>query len=113
MSQTELDYLQSELEFEEKMTVNEYADLIFELFPINDLHINTLGLCGEAGEFANKLKKRLYKDISNAELIDELGDVLWHVAQCAKLLNTDMQTLMVRSLRKTKSRNSVTLICRH
>jgi NTP pyrophosphatase (non-canonical NTP hydrolase) len=46
----------------------------------------TLGLAGEAGEVANKVKKLLTEGTSeNAvkAILDELGDVLWHAAQLA------------------------------
>jgi NTP pyrophosphatase (non-canonical NTP hydrolase) len=44
----------------------------------------TLGLAGEAGEVANKVKKLLTEGTSDEAqdaIISELGDVLWHVAQ--------------------------------
>ena len=87
------------------ITTKEYSDKIWECFPISDININALGLCGEAGEFANKLKKQTYKRIQNSELIDELGDVLWHVAQCARLLGTDLDKLMAHSMLKTEERS--------
>jgi NTP pyrophosphatase (non-canonical NTP hydrolase) len=87
------------------LTLEEYSARVWKAYPITDITINALGLCGEAGEFANKLKKRLYKDVPDAELIDELGDVLWHVAQCATLLKVDLKTLMGNSLAKTEARN--------
>ena len=44
---------------------------------------NTLGLVGEAGEVAEKIKK-LIRDsnrFSNEEIIKELGDVVFYAAQ--------------------------------
>ena len=56
-----------------------------------------LGLAGEAGEIANKVKK-IYRDnagelteATREALIDELGDVLWYVAAVANDLGTTME----------------------
>lgn len=87
------------------MDANDYTELIWQVYPIKDITLNALGLCGEAGEFANKIKKRSYKVISNEDLLDELGDVLWHVAQCTKLLGSDLNTVMANSAKKCQDRN--------
>ena len=92
------------------MTPDDYSKEIFKLYPIHDINMNALGLCGEAGEFANKLKKRtLYTDKleTSTGLIEELGDVLWHVSQCATLLGSSLEDLMLISLKKTRERNGL------
>ena len=49
----------------------------------------TLGLCGEAGEVAEKVKKMVRDDAGilsddrRAAIAKELGDVLWYAAQIA------------------------------
>ena len=47
--------------------------------------IAALGLTGEAGEFANMVKKLTAHghEISVEKLADELGDILWYVAEAA------------------------------
>lgn len=73
----------------------------------------TLGLAGEVGEFANKVKK-IYRD-SGGEISDEmrlalkkeLGDVQWYVAICAsdlglKLSEIAEDNIIALSLRKEK-----------
>lgn len=67
-----------------------------------------LGLVGEAGELANKVKKifrdhggRIYGEIKHA-LVMELGDVLWYVAELATALGytlDDVATLNESKLR--------------
>lgn len=59
---------------------------------VGGLTYTILGLCGESGELANKLKKHIRSDtpVNRAVLIDELGDVLWYVAAVAKELDIDL-----------------------
>jgi NTP pyrophosphatase (non-canonical NTP hydrolase) len=70
----------------------------------------TLGLCGEAGEVADKVKKviRDHGGRFNPELIEglklELGDVLWYVAQLATELNLDLESIARANLDKLASR---------
>lgn len=48
----------------------------------------TLGLAGEAGETADLIKKWAYKPgrgVSQADVLDELGDVLYYVAVLSAL----------------------------
>lgn len=53
-----------------------------------------LGLAGEAGEFANKIKKVLRDGTFDAEsLASELGDVLWYLAQAATELGTNLNLI--------------------
>ena len=70
----------------------------------------TLGLCGEAGEVAEKVKKMLRDDAGvlsderRASLGAELGDVLWYVAQVATEAGLDLETLAEGNLEKLSSR---------
>ncbi len=86
-------------------TTQGYTDAIFKAYPILDLNVNASGLCGEADEFANKVKQRMYKQVPTAEMIEELADTLWHVAQCAHLLDSSLDELMSISMKKTLQRN--------
>ena len=70
----------------------------------------TLGLCGEAGEVADKVKKVLrdrqgsFSPEVIADLQLELGDVLWYVAQLASELVFDLDTVARANLEKLASR---------
>jgi len=70
----------------------------------------TLGLCGEAGEVADKVKKVLRDrgGVFDAQTRDdlrlELGDVLWYVAQLASELELDLEDIAVANLAKLASR---------
>jgi len=65
-----------------------------------------LGLAGEAGEFANQVKKVLRDDKGEitvergVNMMDELGDVLWYVANAASELGFSLDDVAEFNLRK-------------
>lgn len=70
----------------------------------------TLGLAGEAGEVAEKVKKIIRDGNGEVtaekkeELSKELGDVLWYVANLAEELGLNLDDIAKRNLEKLKSR---------
>ena len=68
------------------------------------------GLAEEAGEVAGKFAKALRDEhgiISNkrkTEIIKELGDVMWFVAELCTLLDADLETVMQKNLDKLADR---------
>jgi NTP pyrophosphatase (non-canonical NTP hydrolase) len=70
----------------------------------------TLGLAGEAGEVAEKVKKLLRDDGGvlseerRAALSAELGDVLWYVAQVATEAGLELEEIAQANLDKLISR---------
>uniref|UniRef100_A0A7C2G4N9 NTP pyrophosphohydrolase MazG-like domain-containing protein n=1 Tax=Thermus islandicus TaxID=540988 RepID=A0A7C2G4N9_9DEIN len=70
----------------------------------------TLGLAGEAGELANKVKKVLrdrggeVTEEAREALLAELGDVLWYVAQVATDLGASLEAVAQANLKKLRSR---------
>lgn len=70
----------------------------------------TLGLCGEAGEVAEKIKKMIRDDAGvlsderRAALAKELGDVLWYVAQLATEAGLELDAIAAANLEKLLSR---------
>lgn len=70
----------------------------------------TLGLAGEAGEFANKIKKIMRGDKTlidaRADLISELGDCLWYLSEAAKNLNVSLESVAVQNIDKLQSRRA-------
>jgi NTP pyrophosphatase (non-canonical NTP hydrolase) len=74
------------------------------------LSYTSLGLAGEAGELANKIKKLLRRDsntgsyFTRAELCDELGDVLWYVAAMASELGYSLDEIAARNVEKLEAR---------
>lgn len=72
----------------------------------------TMGLAGEAGEFANKMKKVLRdgkgemdKDM-RTELAKELGGVLWYLAECCTVLGLNFGDIADLNLAQLKARAS-------
>jgi NTP pyrophosphatase (non-canonical NTP hydrolase) len=76
----------------------------------SNLTYPALGLCGEAGEAAEKVKKTIRDDggILTEErreaLAAELGDVLWYVAQLATEAGLDLDEVAEGNLEKLLSR---------
>lgn len=70
----------------------------------------TLGLIGEAGELANKIKKIVRDDRSKVtsekkeDLKKELGDVMWYVAQLSTELNLKLSDVARENIEKLSSR---------
>lgn len=69
-----------------------------------------LGLAGESGEFADKVKKIMrdkrgdFSEEERLEILKELGDVLWYVAELASYLDISMSELAQMNLNKLASR---------
>jgi len=76
----------------------------------NNFVYPALGLCGEAGEVAEKIKKILRDDLgqvtvqSREKLIKELGDVFWYLANLATELNINLEYVARTNLEKLQSR---------
>lgn len=88
------------------MDLNEYQKQTHEtaVFPKERaLEYTTLGLVGEAGEIANKVKK-LIRDEDTKEkreaIAKELGDTLWYVSELATALEIDLNTVAANNLSK-------------
>lgn len=93
------------------MTINEYQKLAMTtLNPAlskRDVLINgVMGLCGEAGEAIDLVKKHLAQghELDRERLIGELGDVAWYLAEVATVLDVDLETVLSRNIEKLKAR---------
>jgi len=76
----------------------------------NNFIYPTLGLCGEAGEVAEKIKKILRDNNSIAdfervnEIKKELGDVLWYIAQLSTELHLTLEDVAQTNIDKLQER---------
>lgn len=67
------------------------------------LEYGVLALCGEAGELANTLKHVAYykeSHYTNADIVDELSDVLWYAACIADALNIKLSEVATFNIKK-------------
>jgi len=94
------------------MNLNDYQDQANDtaIYPTSSrLTYPALGLTGEAGEVADKVRKivRDGKTLDARERIEiakEVGDVLWYIAALARDLGVDMETMARMNLEKIANR---------
>ena len=102
------------------MTLNQYASKANAFATYNKElgpYYTILGLCGEAGEVANSLKK-VYRDNNGVltkdaskDLAYELGDVLWYLAQSANQLGLTLEQVAELNIAKLyKKQHGETLV---
>ena len=72
-----------------------------------DVLINgVMGLCGDAGECIDIVKKHLAQGhaLDREKLIKELGDVAWYLAETAYALDVDLESVLKGNLDKLRAR---------
>lgn len=98
------------------MNLNEYQGEALKTYKVVDHHTPmerlarlTLGLCGESGELAEKVKKVMRGDRRLAEaytdIEKELGDVLWYAALIAHECITNLDRVAEINIEKLASRD--------
>lgn len=70
------------------------------------LAIQTLGLVGEAGEVSEPIKKHLHygRPLDREELVNELGDVLWYLAELCTILGLSLEGVAEYNIQKLHTR---------
>lgn len=103
------------------MTLNDYqkealVTAVFSDDEFKDLAHWVFGVTGEAGEIAEKIKKivrdksGLPDDEDKAELLKEMGDVLWYLAVLAKHLDYDFEEVAALNIKKLRDRQARNVI---
>jgi NTP pyrophosphatase (non-canonical NTP hydrolase) len=90
-------------------TFNEYTEFVktMKVYPEKHAIIYpVLGLAGEAGEIAEKVKKWLRgdKELDKHALLLELGDPLWYITSAADDLGFTLQDVINANVEKLQSR---------
>ena len=95
------------------MTLNEYQEHVLETAIYDEKIIYpTLGLTGEAGEVADKVKKVIrdnHKEFTpeiKAEIMKEIGDVLWYCATLSHDLGYSLEEVAQSNVDKLRSRKA-------
>ena len=94
-----------------KLTLDEYQSLAARTAGAGGagdrrIIIAALGLAGEAGEFANMVKKMTAHghEISPETLADELGDILWYAAEAASAIGLSLGDIAQTNVDKLRKR---------
>lgn len=96
---------------DKELTLNEYQSMALEtaIYP-QPIIYPALGLTGEAGEVADKVKKVLrdnnseFTDEKKAEIMAEVGDVLWYAATLSADLGYTLEEVAKHNYDKLRSR---------
>ena len=93
------------------MTINEYQRLALTTANPNlsekDMLLNgVMGLCGEAGEVIDLVKKHLAQGhaLDKEHLAKELGDVAWYLALTASAIGYSLEDVFQMNIDKLKKR---------
>lgn len=75
--------------------------------PEKDRILNwTLGIAGEAGEVSDIIKKAMYHghELDEEEIIKEIGDILWYLANLSFELDTWLGDVATKNIDKLQAR---------
>lgn len=74
--------------------------------PKNDLMHMAIGICGEAGELADAIKKHWAygKELDSTNVIEELGDLLFYIQGMANLIGVNIEVIRQLNVNKLAKR---------
>lgn len=94
-------------------TLHEYEEFVMKLASPQStasrelqLCLGGLGLAGEAGEFADHMKKVVYHEQELVKEVaeKELGDCLWYLAFAARTIGSSLQEVLDANVKKLEAR---------
>ena len=94
------------------MDITEYQYKAYRSYFGNKMEVkeqlinNALGLIGEVGEVVDQVKKEFYlgRKLTEEELIEELGDVMWHLCCFASARGINMDKVLEYNIQKLQRR---------
>lgn len=95
------------------ISLHDYEEFVMKLAspqstetPEKQLVLGGLGLCGEAGEFADHTKKVVFhgQELKKESAIKELGDVMWYLAFAARTIGSSLQEVIDGNVEKLSAR---------
>ena len=95
---------------DEKINFTQYQKEAFDLISEDgrkDMVLNgVLGLAGESGECCDIVKKNRFQghELNKEHLIEELGDVMWYIAETASGLGVTLEEVAQYNLDKLHKR---------
>lgn len=109
MSNLYIETVMESVEDRGPMDFREYNDFVksMKVFPEKFAIIYpTLGMMGEAGEVSEKVKKwmRGDRELDKAELVKEVGDVLWYITALADDLGYTLEDVALMNVAKLSDR---------
>ena len=91
--------------------INEYQNKCLRTFnQSNNIEKNViqciLGLNGEVGEITDIVKKKLFQghNISYKQHVEEIGDVMWYIANLCNSLEIDLSAVLEQNIKKLEKR---------
>ncbi len=99
------------LSFEEYQRLSQARAIYPDAGKGTNIYYPTLGLCGEAGEVAEKIKKILRdkegkpSDGDILAIMKELGDVMWYIAAICRELRVSMDDVAQMNIKKLNDRH--------
>lgn len=96
------------------MKLNEFQEMSKRTMPAHENHIEkqhaaanyALGLCGEAGEVADIIKKNVFHlhDLSVEEIKKEMGDTLHYLSGLATIFGFTLEDVATANIEKLRKR---------